>query len=492
VARGIGGFAIDGEAEGDESGEPVRAAGDVNGDGLADVIVGAPGRFTMEPDRPGRAYVVFGKADTALVPLADVSQGIGGFVMDGEAVGDRAGYAASGAGDVNGDGLSDVVVGAWGVDQNGTNSGRTYVVFGKTDTDPVALAEVAQGIGGFAVDGEAEGDFSGVSVSGAGDTNGDGLADLILGASGATSTGLEQTGRAYVVFGKAGTARVALADVVQGIGGFVMDGEAEGDYAGFRVSRAGDVNGDELVDLVVAATGDDQNGINSGRTYVVLGKTDPENVALADVAQGIGGFAMDGEARANRAGTSVDGAGDINGDGLDDVLVGKREVGMFGEAILPGRTYVVLGKTDTESVQLADLAPGIGGFTLEAEPPWEFCASKVSRAGDLNGDGLADLIAGASVFETAAGFTGRTYVVFGKTNNDQVWLTDVAEGIGGFAMDGEAPGDFAGWSVSGGQDINGDNIPDLIVGADEADPNGLDAAGRTYVVFGGDFSCEGG
>ncbi len=114
--------------------------------------------------------------------------------MNGIDVGDQSGRSVSGAGDVNGDGLPDLIVGA---------RGESYVVFGKAGTTPVNLSDVAAGTGGFVMNGIDVDDFSGGSVSGAGDVNGDGLADLIVGASSADPGGRDRAGESYVVFSPA-------------------------------------------------------------------------------------------------------------------------------------------------------------------------------------------------------------------------------------------------------------------------------------------------
>jgi len=147
------------------------------------------------------------------IQLADVAAGAGGFVLDGEAASDRSSEDVAGARDINGDGLSDVVVGAIGADPNGTSSGRSYVAFGTSDQSVIELDDIALGNGGgFAIDGEAASDWSGSSVSLTGDVNGDGLNDILVGAQRADPNGSD-SGRAYVVFGKASTSRVDLQDI---------------------------------------------------------------------------------------------------------------------------------------------------------------------------------------------------------------------------------------------------------------------------------------
>jgi hypothetical protein len=469
----------------------MSGAGDVNGDGLADVIVGAPRADPNGLDKAGRSYVVFGKADTDGVSLTDVAQGVGGFAIDGEAEGlGYAGHSVSGAGDVNGDGLADVMVGMWRADPGGLeNAGRTYVVLGKASTETISLADVSLGIGGFVLDGEAEHDKSGESLSAAGDVNGDGLADVVVGAPSANANGVD-SGRTYVVFGKTDGEVVSLAEVTLGIGGFVLDGEAEYDGSGESVATAGDVNGDGLVDLILSAPKLDPESPDPCLVYVVFGKESPGNVALSEVAQGIGGFTLKGEYAYD--GCSVSGAGDVNADGLADVIVGADGASPNGHDS-SGRTYLVFGKEDTDEVSLSWVAQGLGGgFALDGQAENDGSGRSVSGAGDINADGLADIVVGArGVDANYVVNSGRTYVVFGKTATEKVGLLDVAQGIGGFAIDGEAEADGAGGPVTGAWDVNGDGVPDVVVAARWADPNGI-RSGRNYVVFGGDFSCEGG
>jgi hypothetical protein len=211
----------------------VAGGGDVNGDGLADVMLGAPGVDVDGGSAQGRAYVVFGKNGTASVEVTDVVAGTGGFVLDGEADFDFAGWSVGGAGDLNGDGIGDMLVGAQGADFAAGTAGRAYAVFGRgNDTTPIALADVALGMGGFALDGESVLYTAGWAVDGAGDVNGDGFGDLIVGSPRYASF----TGRAHVVFG--------------------------GDFLGV-VDRPGTpqndvLEGDAAANLVIAGRGDDE------------------------------------------------------------------------------------------------------------------------------------------------------------------------------------------------------------------------------------------
>ncbi len=479
IAAARGGFLISGVDMGDRAGLSVSAAGDVNGDGLDDVIVGA---YQASPtiEREGAAYVVFGKIGTAPVSLAAVESGTGGFAILGVDRDDWAGFSVSAAGDVNGDGLDDVIVGAY-------FGSRSYVVFGKTGTATVNLSDIISGTGGFVISGQHGQGFGTVSV--AGDINGDNRDDLVVGATSA--------GGASVIFGKATTAPVYLADIAIGIGGFEIVGdydtqpEPDVPFNSGAVSRAGDVNGDGIDDVIIGVFHNQPGGfVNSGRAYVVYGKRGDTNpVSLTQISDSTVddpplGFLITGIHPLDETGFSVSGGGDFNGDGLDDVIVGAPYT--HDSITETGNAFIVFGKADTTPVALADMMSGVGGVPLMGVKAWDYTGFSVSNAGDVNGDALDDVIVGALGADTQnLSRTGRSYIVYGKQNTIPPDLGNLL--VDGVALHGIDADDQSGVSVSGAGDVNGDGFDDVIIGADSAGPNNKPQAGEAYVVFGGSF-----
>ena len=411
---GSNGFRLDAAVTSDFSARSVSDAGDVNGDGFADVIVGVDRAYGS-----GSSYVVFGKAAgfDATLDLSSLD-GSNGFRLDAAVTSDFLGLSVGNAGDVNGDGFDDVIVGARLADPGGYESGASYVVFGKVSGFDAAMnLSSLDGSTGFRLDGAAAYDRSGGSVSSAGDVNGDGFDDVLVGALRANPNGHDGAGSSYVVFGKASGFDAAMnLSSLDGSNGFRLDGGSSRDYSGRSVSSAGDVNGDGFADVIVGAVGGaDPGGNFSGSSYVVFGKAAGFDATLdLSSLDGDNGFRLDGAAE-EYSGWSVSNAGDVNGDGFDDVIVGAPKADPYG---LPsaGSSYVVFGKA-TGFVATLDLSnlDSNDGFRLDGEAAGNESGRSVSGAGDVNSDGFADLIVGAP-HDPNGPFSSSSYVIFGRSD----------------------------------------------------------------------------
>ena len=492
---GTTGFRLPGETDYDFSGFWVSSAGDVNGDGYADVIIGAPFADPNGLSSSGASYVVFGHGGAFQdVPLSTVDVAAGnGFRINGED-NSLAGFSVSDAGDVNGDGIGDLIIGASRASPgNVYSAGASYVVFGKATgfTADIALSSL-QNSDGFKISGVGVYDRAGYSVSAAGDVNGDGFGDVIVGAINASATGGDHfansgPGAAYVIFGKADgsfadidLANLALAD------GFRLDGAADADRTGCQVSSAGDINGDGYADLVIGASGASANGnAQSGAIYVVFGKpADFTNVELSTLS-GSDGFRIFGAAAYDYAGYSVSNAGDVNGDGFGDLIIGAPYASTNNGG--SGAAYVVFGSAPgtAHDVSLSNL--GSDGFRIMGVAEGDNAGYSVSAAGDVNGDGYGDLIIGAPYAKPDGQPSGESYVLFGKASGfAEIDLANL-DPNDGFRVSAVGNGDASGYSVSAAGDVNGDGFDDLIVGAAYASPPGTDQAGESYVIFGSKF-----
>ena len=512
LAAGDGstGFVINGIDGSDFSGFSVSSAGDVNGDGVDDILIGAPFADPNGNISAGESYVVFGRTTgfDASFELSSLD-GSTGFVINGIDEDDFSGYSVSSAGDVNGDGVDDLLIGAFSANPNGDNlAGESYVVFGRTTGFDASLdlSSLATGDGstGFVINGIDGSDYSGVSVSSAGDVNGDDVDDILIGANFADPNGNSSAGESYVVFGRTTGfgASFELSSLATGDGstGFVINGIDAGDLSSYSVSSAGEVSGDGVDDILIGAYRADPNGSRSGESYVVFGRTTgfDASLDLSSLATGDGstGFVMNGIDAFDDSGVSVSSAGDVNGDGMDDLLIGARGAAPNGNG-QAGESYVVFGRTTgfDASLDLSSLATGDGstGFVINGIDADDRSGGSVSSAGDVNGDGVDDLLIGAYRADPNGNSTaGESYVVFGRTAgfDASFELSSLATGDGstGFVINGIDAGDESGRSVSSAGDVNGDGVDDLLIGAWRADPNGTINAGESYVVFGRDLS----
>ncbi len=506
------GFTIIGAEALDGVGDSIAAAGDVNGDGYDDLILGAASATAAGVRKAGVSYVAFGRVCAspcfpALFDLAGLVPSTG-LRFEGVDRQDYSGSNVSTAGDFNADGVDDLMIGAFGADPGGRSiAGATYVVFGRAAASgglpPTTPLRELDSRNGLRIEGASAGDFSSSPIASAGDVNGDGVDDIIIGARLADPGGRVEAGTSYVVFGRdvgassSFPSNLPLAQL-DGTNGFRVDGVNAGDRSGISVAGAGDVNGDGVDDIIIGAARAEPDGLAlAGASYVVFGRDTaeggfPARIELARL-DGSSGFRLDG-AEGDRSGIGVASAGDVNADGIGDLLIGADSADPGGR-LSAGTTYVFFGRDTTAgtafpaSIRLSEL-DGSTGFRINGVGEYDASGYRVAAAGDVHGDGLGDILIGAD-FASPDGSTwiGSTFVVFrpsldaGGTYPAAIELNEL-DGSNGFRINGISDYDRTGQVVAAVGDLNGDGIDDVMTAAPNKDGLGRQQAGQAYVVYG--------
>ena len=405
---------LQGEGPGDRAGRALAGAGDQDGDGLADWWAGARGDDDAGADA-GAVYLVNGD-DGGQRSLANASAKLTG------PAGALAGHALDGGRDIDGDGLADLIVGGPYDDGLSTNAGVAWLLSGPFEDGPIEA--------GLTLSGLYETDLAGWSVALVGDVLGGGRGAVLVGApygkQGASSPGV-----AYLLL------EAPSADLVLHDAALRLYGEAEDDGAGARVAAAGDLDGDGLADLLVGASAANFGGGDSGAAYVWLASSVGSLAGAVSLAEADGRH--HGESSYDMAGYGLAGGGDIDGDGLDDVIVGAPYEDEGGSNA--GAAYLVPGPA-TGFASLSE-AP----IKLLGAREGDSVGNGVAISTDADGDGRAEALVGAPVYEAddrgwAALWSGATAGTFDLAEAPWILQGDAVGDYTGFAV--AAPGDMDG------------------------------------------------
>ena len=494
---GSQGFAISGAEDGDNFGMSVAYVGDMNGDGIDDLLIGA-GRSgdlarsfgVWNYDAEGGAYIVYGKQGQDSFPAELQTSMLA--AQDGVAVHPRgapaqSGYSVAGIGDFNGDGFDDFMVSGHYKSHEYSREGSAYIVFGDADGfDSEIDLEALDGTNGFEFTAyEHSVSRTGYSVAAAGDINGDGLDDIVIGS--------QYFSYSFIVLGNQDNKAVLDASELDGTNGVVMAGW---DRDGITLAGDADVNGDGFDDIIFGTQGSGARvlfgrpdisafqNLDDGYSqwvydYPGAGMLWALNAEYGgDGSQGInivpegGLYAYGGDPM------SVANAGDVNGDGYDDIIIGAPYASTNGFSE-NGAAYVVFGGpglAGQANIYLADL-DGTNGFRISGVTYEAYLGHSVSSAGDINGDGFDDIIVGA---------VGSDGEYSGYSYGEEEYEGPFGEpGFGDELPPEEGPSEEPGF---------GDELPPE-EGPSEGPDNGPtapvgegDAAARGYVIYGRDFS----
>ena len=456
ISLGDSDWFFEGEDVSDYAGWAVGAAGDVDGDGLDDLLIGGYNAGDASV-RTGMAFIVAAGSLSASGTL-DLASADWRFI--GESASDQAGKHVAGAGDIDDDGYADILVGAPNLDISATNEGGIYVYLGgDLGTVPDVQLYDAHAV----LSGESGGDRVGEAATEAGDVDGDGLSDLLIGASGNDEAGTG-AGKAYLVYGDTITGDVSLSDA-----DFGWTGESAGDVAGASVAGLGDIDGDGTEDLLVGAWGNDDTAANAGKAYILLGGSLPADGAPLSSAS----ITLLGEGADDFAAYAAAGPGDVDGDGLGDVLLGAYGDAPAGSR--SGRSYLIYASTLSGTATL-DLGSADHRFSGEAGS--DLSGIRVAGAGDVDNDGLADLMVSAPANDSAGSNSGKVYLILAENipSTRNLGLSTVD-----YTFTGEAIGDQAGYGIAGVGDVDGDGFGDMLIGSWGDNTGGLDA-GKAYLM----------
>jgi hypothetical protein len=437
----------------------VAGAGDVNGDGYDDVIIGA-WRYDAGEKDEGAAFIFHGSA----AGIPDANATTANARLESNQPGAEMGEKVAGAGDVNGDGYDDVIVGAWHYDAGEEDEGVAFIFHGSA----AGIASGTPATANTRLESNQTGAGMSLSLDSAGDVNADGYDDVIVGAAHYNVDGSDE-GAAFIYHG-------SVAGIVSGnpdTANTRITGDQQGAQMGIAVAGVGDVNSDGYADIVIGAHTLDAGEPDEGAAFVFLGSA----FGIQNPAPATAHARLEGDQAEAWMGVSVGGAGDVNGDGYDDVIVGARLYDLNESD--EGAAFIFHGAASG----ISSGGPEVANTRLTGNQLGGWLGSSVDSAGDVNADGYDDVIVGASRYDTNERDAGAAYLFLGSVSG--VVNAGPVDAYAAFEADQE--GAHLGYGVAGAGDVNGDGFGDVIIGVDQYDC-GQKNEGAAFVFLGGEHA----
>ncbi len=491
--NGKNGFIVNGQNTQSFLGTSANAAGDINGDGKDDIIIGAPHVDHEEPNVAlgnGQAYVIFGSTSFQNPFNLTTLNGNNGFSISESSL-DMLGYSVSGIGDINGDGKNDIAIGApYSNVGNLLKAGKAYIIFGATTFQSPFDLNNLNGNNGFVINGLTSASRLGYVISGEKDFNGDGKDDIIISSPYSNVGSLSNAGRAYVIFGASSFQSSFNLNDLNGQNGFIISGLTSRSLLGISLKIGEDINGDGKADIIIGADQASPNNLNmAGQAYVIFGASSFQSSFNLNTLNGNNGFIINGIESIGMLGASVAIGGDINGDGKADIIIGANQTSP-NNVNMAGQAYVIFGASSFQSPFNLNTLNGNNGFIINGLAPETVLGFPVNIISDINQDNKAEIIIGA-VHASPEGVThaGQAYILFGSDSFQKSFNVSDLNGNNGFIVSGLGEHNALSWSSSGAGDINNDGIADIIIGAIGASSDSnmnmnMEMTGQAYIIFG--------